>query len=161
MAPSMFRAAEVMDMAVQIERQGVDFYKACLQSAADKRVKEVFKFLIDEEKRHIEIFSTMKEDMQQEPLPEEYPGEIRSYMEGFVKNEVFYPPKDAVQKASQMENPNRTVDFAVEFEKRSILFYSGLKQLVRRSEGARIDDVIAQEHGHIRRLLGLRRSFER
>jgi rubrerythrin len=160
MEQSMFRAQEIMDMAIQIEHQGVAFYKGCLQSAPSDEIKDIFNFLIDQENRHIEIFSNMKDNVLDESLPEEYPGETKSYIDSFVKNEVFYRPEDASQKASQTQDPYQTINFAIDFEKRSILFYSGMKQVVRRSESTKIEEVIAQEHDHIRRLLGLRRNLE-
>jgi len=45
---------------------------------------------------------------------------------------------------------------AVELERSSIAFYSGVKQIVRESEKGVIDDVITEEHRHIRRLLELK-----
>jgi rubrerythrin len=159
MEASMFRAGEIMDIAVRIENQGVVFYTACLQSAGNAEVRDVFNFLIDKENEHIEVFRRMKTEVEDEPLPEDYPGETKSYMDSFVKNEVFHRPEDAPQNGSHMDDPYKTIDFAIDFEKRSILFYSGMKQLVRRSESQKINDVIAQEHGHIRRLLELRRNL--
>jgi rubrerythrin len=158
---SIFQAREILDMAVQIERQGVAFYQACRQSAVGEKAEDVFRFMIGQEKAHMDVFSSMKAGLQAALLPEEYPGERQSYLKSFVKNEVFYAPQQAARKAAQMEDLDKAVDFAVDLEKRSIRFYSGLKSMVRRSERAKIDEVIAQEHGHIRRLRELRQNPEK
>jgi rubrerythrin len=49
----------------------------------------------------------------------------------------------------------------VDFENRSIRFYSGLKKAVPSSDQKQIDEIIAQEHEHIRRLEALRDEKEK
>lgn len=93
------------------------------------------------------------------PLPEEYPTQARRFIDSFVKNEAFFQPEDASQKASQMKDPQEAVDFAIEFEKRSVDFYGGIKKLVRRSERDTLDDIIAEERRHIDYLIALRKKL--
>lgn len=92
MTTSTFRAGEVLDMAIRIENQGVDFYKACLDAALPPEVKKVFQYLLDEERDHIRIFEGMRQDLSDYPLPESYAGETESYMKTFVGGKVFTQP---------------------------------------------------------------------
>jgi len=156
----LFRAGEILDMAIQIEHDGVSFYNACVRAALGKEVEEVFRCLIDQEREHILVFTEMKEGMEDYPLPESYPGEARSYVESFIKDRVFYDPDRAAEQAGEIADPFRAIEFAIGFEQRSILFYSGIKQVVRASESEVIERVIDAEHTHIRRLLALRRQLE-
>ena len=69
----MFRASEILQMAIEIERSGWAFYEACVGAARDERVGEVFQFMTGEEKRHIEISKALEEPLVHYELPETYP----------------------------------------------------------------------------------------
>ena len=69
----MFRASEILQMAIEIERSGLAFYEACVQAASDGRVAEVFQFMAGEEKKHIEIFGNMEEPLAHYELPQTHP----------------------------------------------------------------------------------------
>jgi rubrerythrin len=85
---------------------------------------------------------------------------MESYVKTFVKDRVFYEPDKAAQQGAEISDPLEAIQFALEFEKRSVLFYSSLKQLTRPSEHQTIKEIISQEHEHIRHLLSLRREVE-
>ncbi len=156
----IFRAGEILDMAIQIEREGLRFYEACASSSLQQDVLEVFRHLIEQERLHVDIFSRMKAGLVDYSLPETYTGEMRSYVDSFVRDQVFYQPAEAIRKASNIKDPFNAIEFGIDFEQRSILFYSAIKEVIRRSETKVVDDVIAQEHGHIRWLLGIRHKLE-
>lgn len=156
----VFRAGEILDMAVQIERHGISFYEACASSSLRQEVLEVFRNLMEQEQLHVEIFSRMKAGLDNYSLPETYTGEMRNYVDSFVKDQVFTGPAEAVQQAPLIEDPFKAIEFGIGFEQRSILFYSAIKEVIRHSETKVVDDVIAQEHGHIRWLLALRHELE-
>lgn len=156
----LFRASEILDMAVEIERQGADFYGACAREATGQAVRDLFELLMDEERKHAQVFASMKEGLADFQLPESYAGEMRSYLDSLVQGRVFSAPDRAKETSGQAASPREAVDLAMEFEKSSILFYSGMKQVVPESEHATIERVIGQEHLHIRRLLGVRQTLE-
>ncbi|MFO7965363.1 MAG: ferritin family protein [Desulfobacterales bacterium] len=155
----IFRAGEVLDMAVRVEEQGLAFYEACRKTQSKPEIVSVLDYLIDQEERHKEVFSQMKSDAQERPIPESYPGETRSYLDSFVKDRVFPDTEKASEEISEIRNIDQIVEFGIRFEKLSIQFYSAVKQLVRGSEQRAIDQIIDQEHDHIRRLLKLRKDF--
>lgn len=155
----VFRAGEILDMAVQIEQQGLALYESCAHASLGPQTKTVFEYLIEQEKKHIEVFTRMKQGLENSPVPESYPGETRGYVQSFVSDQVFSSQAQAVKKAAEISDPLEAVALAIGFEQRSILFYSAMKEVVRSSEGAAIDEVIAEEHDHIRRLLKLQRDL--
>jgi rubrerythrin len=160
MKQPMFRAGEIIDMAIQIEHQGLAFYDACVASPIGDKVEDVFDFLIGEKTKHIAIFSSMKDKIKEDSLPEAYSEQAHRYIDSFSNIEMFYGPESASQKASQMTDPREAVDFAIEFEKRSIDFYVGIKKLVRRSETYMLDEVITEQRRHIDHLIELRKSLK-
>lgn len=156
----VFRASEILDMAIEIERQGIRFYEACASATLKQDVLEVFRGLVEQEHSHVRVFSEMKEGLDDYALPETYPGELRNYVDSFVRDKVFSQPADALRSVVDVNDPFKAIEFGVGFEERSILFYSTIKDLARHSETQVVEDVIAQEHAHIRQLLALRHRLE-
>ncbi|MFO8081910.1 MAG: ferritin family protein [Armatimonadota bacterium] len=155
----LFQAAEVIDMAIEIERQGLAFYEGCAVARASESVSEVFEYAADQERRHIERFAKMKRDLDEYSVPEGYPGETIAYLRGFLKNRLFTSVDDASCSAEAIEDEMEAVEMAIDLERSTIGFYSGVKQIVRDSEKGVVDDLIEEEHQHIRRLLELKESL--
>ena len=152
MVQPLFRASEILDMAIRIEHQGLAFYQACVAADLGFRVEKVLKYLIEQEKRHISIFSQMKKGLRHFSLPESYAGEMGAYMEAFVKEKVFVEPREASKEVAELKDPFQAIRWAISFERRSIAFYAAMKQIVRASEKKIIDQVIDEERTHIQRL---------
>jgi len=152
MTKPLFRVGEVLDMAVRIEHQGLAFYQACKEEDLGPQVEEVLDFLIKQEKRHVQVFTRMKADHEEYRLPESYAGEMKSYLDSFVKEKVFQAPDKATEEAEKISGPLEAVDWGVSFERRSIEFYRGIRNIVREAEQATMDTIIAEEQNHIRRL---------
>ena len=160
MENSLFRAAEIMDMAIAIEEDGRALYQSCVSDQFDPRVQEVFKYMVAQEKEHICIFRQMRDGLPDYELPETYPGEMADYIATFVQQRVFDEPELSGESCRAFADHDEAIDTALELERRSILFYSAMSSVVRESEQAAIEKIIAQEHLHIRRLLQLRRELE-
>ncbi|MGC9317570.1 MAG: ferritin family protein [Armatimonadota bacterium] len=156
----LFQAAEVLDMAIEIERQGLAFYRSCGIARASEQVAEVFEYAAEQERRHIELFAQMKADLDQYTVPESYAGENLAYVRTFVGERVFDDVDAATCAAEAIEDEFEAIDMALELERRSIGFYTGLREVVRESEQETIDEIVAEEHRHIRRLLRLRHELE-
>lgn len=159
MAKSTFRAGEVLDMAVRIEHQGIRFYETCLKTELQAKVKEVFQFLLDQEHRHVQTFKEMRQGLSDHQLPESYSGETESYLQSFIKDEVFSSPNDAAEKAGGITDVAEAIAYGLKIENRSIDFYQNMKQVVPKSEREAIDKVIFQEEGHKKRLESLRKDM--
>lgn len=159
MSAAIFRAAEILDMALQIERQGIAFYSACRDMAHSPGLIKTFSFLIGQEHRHADIFSGMKAEAGEQRLPEGFAGEYESTVDSFVRGRVFSSPEAAEREARRLRDEHTAVDRAVEFEQQSISFYNTIKDRVRDSEAAVIERVIDEERSHIERLNRLRRDL--
>jgi rubrerythrin len=156
---SIFTGADALDMAIQIERRGIDFYHKAATASNDDNVREVFDLLRGEEEKHAHIFREMKERYEDFNIPESYPGETSSYLDSFTKGEVFSEDSGPSEIGEKIGNPIQAVEFAMGIERNSILFYSGLKRVIRKSERDVIEEVITEEHGHIRKLTDLKRKL--
>lgn len=156
MSPAVFRAAEILDLAIQIERQGIAFYRACKEALDSSALKETFSYLIEQEHIHLRLFSGMKENLREIRLPESFAGEYDRHLAAFVQDEVFSMPEEAAEKARSLQSVQEAVDWALAFEQKSIDFYHLIKNYVRASESATIERIIEEEKRHIERLNQLR-----
>lgn len=159
MSQPLYQAAEVLDMAVQIEKNGLAFYTGCAAAQASEQLGELFGYLAEQEKLHIKVFSDMKQGLEERTLPESYPGETQAYLASLVSDRVFPADQEGACRPEEITDPMDAIAIALSMEKQSILFYSGLRALVRASEQQVMDRVIEEEHEHVRRLLSLRRSL--
>lgn len=146
-------------MAVQVEEDGIAFYSGCAAARASTELADLFRYLVEQEKLHVKVFTQMKQGLSEYTLPESYPGETESYIATFVSDRVFPADGDEMCSPEQITDVTDAIETALGMEKRSILLYSGIRDLVRESEQGVMDGIIAEEREHIRRLLSLRRSL--
>ena len=79
----VFRASEILDMAIEIERQGLEFYETCLGHTNHPVVRKALQTLAEDERTHVRVFDGMKKDLEQYDFPQSYPGELQAYLESF------------------------------------------------------------------------------
>jgi rubrerythrin len=161
MPASIFRAGEILDMAIRIERQGIAFYSVCREVVDAPDLAETFASLIDQEHDHIEIFRQMKAGSDDERLPESFSGEYHRNTDAFVRDRVFTDPGAAADEVRRLGDARSAVDWAIAFEEKSIGFYEWIKDRVRPSESEAIDRIIAQERQHIARLQAQGEALDR
>mgnify|MGYP001130457080 CR=1 FL=1 len=156
MTRPLYQAAQVLDMAVQVEKDGLAFYSGCAAARQSEAIAELFAYLADQEKLHVEVFTEMKKGLAEHTLPESYAGETEAYIASLVSDRVF-PTADASTAPS---DEMAAIETALDMEKQSILLYAGVRNLVRDSDDEVMDRVIEEEREHIRRLLALRHSLD-
>ena len=121
-----FAISEVLELAVQIEINGKDFYNAVAKKA--------------------------KTDAPEGAYPEEYFAYIRALAEG----KVFAQKNKGKETAKNVKNEKEALDLGINAEKFSILFYEGMKKLVPGEDNKMIDVVIDEEKDHLRQLVELK-----
>jgi len=159
MSKSIFRAAEILDMALQIESRGISLYAGCAAKTRSSRAREVFAFLENQEKMHYQIFDRMKTETGDVLPAESYAGEYQRYVDAFIKDRVFDSSATAEKRAENIDDPLEAIDWALKFEQRSIDFYTAIAANIRASEAETVDKIIAEEKRHIDQLNDLRDSL--
>jgi len=158
----MFRASEVINFAIAIEKNGHKFYQTMAEASIDEKVKQVFRRLAREEQQHILDFTHLADKVSGYDPPESYPGEYEDYMEALVNSHVFPQEVDPESLAKAISSDKEALDLAIRFEKDSILFFEGLKNLVSHTEVKYIDELLRQERRHLCELYSFyMKNFER
>jgi len=148
-----FNAFEIFEMAEQIERNGVKFYRKAAQSIADQKVHQMLLSLADMEAEHEETFAGMRKQLSDEERelrvfdPE---NEMALYLQAMANGHVFDLKKDPSEQLTGTETVEDILKFAIEAEKDSIVFYLGLKDFVPAKAGKhQVEAIIKEEMGHI------------
>ena len=148
-----FNAFEIFEIAEQIERNAVRFYRKAAELFDKPKIRSTLLELAEWETKHEEIFAEMRKQLSEES------SELRSfepesdmslYLEAMAGSNVFDTKTDPLEELSGIESKENIFKKAIEKEKDSIAYYLGLKEFVSAKAGkAKIDDVIKEEMRHI------------
>ena len=53
---NIFSGSEIVQIGIQIEKNGRDFYNALEKQSTSNKSKEIFRYLAGEEEKHIKVF---------------------------------------------------------------------------------------------------------
>ena len=142
-----YNADNIFEMAEEIERNGVAYYRSAAAKTSDDEVKELFISLSKMEVEHEKTFADMRAKLAGEskksstfdPYDEE-----AAYLKSLADMKVFY------EKDIDMASPIEALKGALQAEKDSILFYLGMKSFVPENLGREwVDKIIDEEKQHI------------
>lgn len=153
-----FEAAEVFDMAIQTERAGKAFYRAAAAAATDPEIKKIMEFLADAEAHHEIVFRKMKTESNLEAPTETYDGERDEYINALLRSRILRDEATGLQAVHDMQQDQEALDFALAFEKDTILFMFEMREVLPEAEGEKMDVLIEQERGHVRLLQKMKAS---
>ncbi|MDA8174289.1 MAG: ferritin family protein [Nitrospiraceae bacterium] len=150
-----FNAFEVFEMAEQIERNGGKFYRTAASLAKDEGLKNALLQLAAMEDEHIRVFSSMKQGLSGQPWAEGFEQENDAvlFLRAMAGGKVFGPQNDPSDILHTMSMEDILAK-AIELEKESIVFYTGIKELVPADLGReKLDGIIREEMRHVRMLI--------
>ena len=152
----VFSSHEIVEMAIQTEQSGFQFYLHAADKVASKPVSEMLAWLSRQEAEHERIFRTMQTESDRHMPPEEYEGERAEYVQALLDVRVLPDVETGLARLAAMKEDIEVVDFAIGFEKDTILFMYVMRDMSAPAAGETIDKLIAQEKGHVARLLQLK-----
>jgi len=160
-----FNADEVFDIAIRIEENGAAFYRkaAGLQESEIDRI--FLRSLAEVEDRHKIIFEDMKKHlskMETEPTVFDPEGELSLYLAAMADAHGGEGDPDVLDLLTGKESITDIVQTAIGLEKKSILFYLGIEDLVPAKLGQeKIDGIIREERKHISQLAGFLKNAKK
>lgn len=153
-----FSGSEIIEVAVQIERNGCSFYKKLADSFNDKDIKNLFIHLAGEEEKHIKSFQSLYESFKEYKPDIADEEEYYDYINMLASMNVFTKKEGIDKELSKIKDKKDALNMAIRFEKDSIIFFAEIKGLVRESERDAVEDLICEEQKHLRRLFGILKS---
>lgn len=152
-----FSIREVVEMAISTERSGQIFYQTASKQAREKSLKELFRYLAEEEAKHLKTFQGFYNALKERPETTPYNWEeAKLYLEALVSSRFFSTPDKAINLAREAKNEIEAIDSAINFEKETLLFFYETVELVKSQNRDLIKSVIKEEKKHIRRLFTLK-----
>ncbi len=147
-----FSAGDIFKLAVEIEKNGAEFYRKSAESVTEEEYRNLLLNLAAMEEQHEKVFSQMAGELSAMDNAEtvfDPDGEAALYLKALADIRVFF---DKPIDTGSMES---ILKAAITAEKDSIVLYLGMKELVPEKFGkGRIDGIIKEEMGHIRLLSG-------
>lgn len=156
---ALFYGGEIVDMAIEMERIGFKFYNALAEHASDDEARAMFQWLASEERNHERDFEKLREQVSAYSLSESYPGEWQAYVNALIEARTVLGDENINQLAASV-NFSEAIRVGMRLEKDSILFYEALIEYVPKSEQKVVEEIIAQEKRHLRRLADLLKEFQ-
>ena len=156
-----FSGSELVKIAIGIERNGASFYDSLAKSTGNEITKGVYEYLADEERKHIEVFQSMLGSVADYHPLETYTEEYDLYLKALVDSAVFSDAEAAREMAQKVDSDAEAIQMALGAEKDSILFYSEMRDLVRRSDREVINKIIEEEKSHLRQLSELKENLSK
>jgi len=146
-----------VELGIQIEKNGRDFYNALVEQLKNQKAKEKFKYLAGEEEKHITVFQNILDSVHKYEPPETYPGEYFAYMNALARDYVFTQKDKGREIAKNIKGDKEAINLGIGFEKDSIIFW--MKKVVPEYDHKIVDKLITQEQDHLRQLSELKESL--
>ncbi|MCX5857195.1 MAG: ferritin family protein [Deltaproteobacteria bacterium] len=144
-----FEASDIVEFAIRIEENGANFYRFAVQIAKDESTKKLFEQLATAEDYHKKTFEKIFAAMDKAAPPEGYPGEYAAYLHNYVDNAIIFKKEALDQELARVKDTASALDFAIQREMDSILYYHEIKGMVPTHEHGTVDKIIEEERRHL------------
>lgn len=155
----VFTANDIVEVAVRIEDNGINFYNFAQQIAKTEEAKKLFVQLAAAEAAHKRTFEKLLSQIETYTPPESYAGEYSAYLRNYVDNNLIFT-KDVMDKQlAKVTDTLGAVEFAIQRELDSILYYHEIKNLVPQGQHEAIEKIINEERKHYAMLLDMKKKY--
>jgi rubrerythrin len=149
--PIYFNTDEILQMAERIERNGARFYTLAAERLPAAR--DILLQLASQEEEHLKIFVGMRRNLSaadREAVVSDPDNESSLYLQAMADREVFNIDESPEKLLPASVSLADVIRLAIGKEKDSIVFYTGMKEMVpQQSAGAQMDSIIREEFRHI------------
>lgn len=147
---------EAVAQAVQAEKLGYQFYTSMAERfRADEGLNSLFTVLATKELQHEKRFSELL-GILKDPEPAGWE-EAEQYLRAIVESEFFLGKNKSLPSMEKVKTVEDAVSFAAGFEKDTLLYFYGIRDVVKEKEV--MDEIINEERSHIRWLNRFRQGL--
>ncbi|HBA53880.1 MAG TPA: hypothetical protein DCZ04_05335 [Syntrophorhabdus aromaticivorans] len=148
---NIFSAGDVVRFAIRLEENGESFYRKAAAITDDKGVADLFNSLADEEIKHRKVFEDLFSRAEWIEPAESYPGEYFAYLRNYMDGRIIFSA-DSQSEVPGIHTTAAALEFAIQRELDSILYYQELRTFVPPKDSGTLDTIIAEERKHFARL---------
>lgn len=143
---------ELLEVAIEIEKNGRIFYEYIARGGEDKEVRDIFMRLATREKEHENMFRDMLSRLGGYQPPQEYSGEHYQYIKDLADSSIFTSEWAQALLINNTMTDVKAMEAGIGFEKDSILFYSEMRGMVPREDQDIVDMIVSEEQKHLSEL---------
>ena len=151
-----FTADEIYEIAEQIERNAVEFYRESAERCPNQDIKNMLLDMSEAESDHLRTFQNMREKLAEEAGLSIFDpfGRSAMYLQAIADARSWEGRINPMQALTGNETVKEIIEIALESEKEMVVFYVGLKDLVYFKAGKdKVEEIIIEELCHISSLL--------
>ena len=152
-----FNADEIFEMAEEMERNGAKFYRKAAQNTSDGQTKQMLLDMADMEDNHLQTFKETRKQLSGQETGEtvfDPDNQAAMYLQVMADSHGYEGKISPDEELTGKETPKEILEIALNSEKESVVFYSGLKSLVPPKAGRdKVKAIILEELVHITTLL--------
>ena len=156
---SVFAASDIVEVAIRIEENGVNFYKFAEQIAKQEEAKKLFAQLAQAEVAHKKTFEKIFANMEKSSPSESYEGEFGAYLRSYVDNNLIFTKEIMDKQLAKVKDTSAALDFAIQRELDSILYYHEIKKLVPAAQHGTLEQIIEEERKHFLSLTAMKKNY--
>ncbi len=143
-----FNIDEIFEIAVQMEKNGLEFYQKAADEANDPDVKKLLQDLAKMEVQHRKTFSNLRTELIEAKEIDSFydpQGEGVLYLQAIANTQVFFERKIDISSFEAV------LKEAVMAEKDSIVYYLGMKEVLTSADAkSKMESIISEEMSHVR-----------
>ena len=146
----MFTLGDIRNIAIQIEKNGEETYRKASKAAKDPQVAEMLAWMAEEEKCHVNWFTSLKSNKPLTAEQQEIERMGRMLLQDMIKDNNFLIDENELTSA---RNVDEVVAKSKAFELDTILFYEFLIEFLDEKEViSQLRKIIKEERNHIEKL---------
>ncbi len=150
---------EILKVAMQIEKNGMTLYTHLLTKGFPGTVRILFKALAVAEKRHLERLEEIKARVgKKTSADQKFSGDTQRYLEAIAGENVFQDSSKLKDALKDVRSVGQALKFALSVEYSTIKLFSFLARNVPADVKEVIDQIIQEEHGHVRQIKQYQRT---
>ncbi|HAR95943.1 MAG TPA: hypothetical protein DCR97_08285 [Deltaproteobacteria bacterium] len=144
----VFNGYDVLQFAIRVEENGEAFYRETASMMVDNDVRDLFTRLAGEEINHKKTFEGMLAQLRDYQPPETYDGEYLMYLKSYIDGKAIFKDHPKIPEMAKARDREGALDFAIQREADSILYYEEMKKFAGEKHASVIDRIIAEERNH-------------
>jgi len=150
---AILRAADITELAMELEKSGEAFYRAVAVKMDDPDVRALFGDLAEQEATHYKVFQELARSIREQPfMTDEEWDMYQDYLDATVHSAFFEGADKALSAAGEVKDKEQALRMAIGFEKETMLFFHDLYEKVPEGGKGTVERVIAEERRHVQRL---------
>ncbi len=135
---------QVMKSAIQMEKDGIEFYKDAAKNLQNPLGKEMFESLIKDETRHLKLWRELAKNLD----PEEFGKEKAKEFSGKIKTIFSNISQKVMETTKTSAKEKEVIQGAIKIEEKGIKFYSEKAESLSGKDADLAKRVADEERNH-------------